>query len=70
MGEAKRKKVAGTPREEDKRILPAIPITVKQSEKFVQMTTTGSWIGIGALVGGWLVFRWLGPALGWWHLSA
>jgi hypothetical protein len=69
MGEAKRRKESGAPRAEDKPILPGVPITAKQSEQFVRVTTKATWIGISTLIAGWVVFRWVGPAFGWWQLA-
>jgi hypothetical protein len=36
--------------------------------QFVEITTTGAWTGIGVMVVGWVVFRFIGPSLGWWTL--
>jgi Protein of unknown function (DUF2839) len=43
---------------------------VKKSkgDQFVEITTTGAWVGIGVMVVGWAVFRFIGPSLGWWTL--
>jgi hypothetical protein len=69
MGEAKRKKESGELSPADRPILPGLPITAGQSAQFVKITTKASWVGITILIIGWVVFRWLGPALGWWHLA-
>ena len=78
MGEAKRRSEQGLPPREKKapkakdtspRIAPWLPLTRRQGEQFVSVTTRGAWIGIGALVVFWLTVRFLGPALGWWTLA-
>ncbi|MFM9040882.1 MAG: DUF2839 domain-containing protein [Vulcanococcus sp.] len=80
MGEAKRRVDQGLPPRERKvasskpkdtspRIAPWLPLTQLQGEQFVQVTTRGAWIGIGALVLFWITVRFLGPALGWWTLA-
>ncbi len=51
------------------RIAPWLPLTERQGEQFVQVTTRGAWIGIAALVLFWVTVRFLGPALGWWTLA-
>ena len=69
MGEAKRRKTAlGEKYGQETRILPWIPITKTQSEKFVQWTTRGAWIGIVLTVIGWITIRFIGPAFGWWQV--
>ena len=59
MGEAKRRSEQGLPPREKKapkakdtspRIAPWLPLTQRQGEQFVSVTTRGAWIGIGALV--------------------
>ena len=79
MGEAKRRAETGAPprprpkatkpKDTSPRIAPWLPLTQKQGEQFVQVTTKGAWIGIGALVLFWITVRFLGPALGWWQLA-
>lgn len=70
MGEAKRRKEAlGEKYGQEKTILPWLPITKSQAEKFYQLTTKGAWIGIGVLVAVWLTIRFIGPAFGWWTVS-
>jgi hypothetical protein len=46
-----------------------LPLTRNQGERFVQLTTRGAWIGIGALVIFWVTVRFIGPAAGWWTLA-
>ncbi|MCF8133831.1 MAG: DUF2839 domain-containing protein [Synechococcus sp. Tobar2m-G35] len=79
MGEAKRranqglppraKKAAGRPADTSPRIVPWLPFSRQQADRFVQLSTRGAWVGIGALVLFWLTVRFLGPALGWWQLT-
>jgi hypothetical protein len=79
MGEAKRRadqglppratKVASRPADTSPRVLPWLPLSRQQADRFVQLSTRGAWVGIGALVLFWLTVRFLGPALGWWHLA-
>jgi hypothetical protein len=68
MGDAKRRKDNERMPSEAKRIFPWLPLTIAQSEAFVQTSTKGAWIGIGLLVFGWLTVRWIGPALGLWQI--
>ena len=37
--------------------------------QFVDITTRGAWIGIGAMVLFWITVRFIGPAAGWWTLA-
>ena len=80
MGEAKRRADQGLaprepkasssqPKDTSPRIAPWLPLTQRQGEQFVQITTRGAWIGIGALVLFWVTVRFLGPAFGWWTLA-
>ena len=80
MGEAKRRAnqglppraknaAAGRPADTSPRILPWLPFSRQQADRFVQLRTRGAWVGIGALVLFWLTVRFLGPALGWWQLT-
>jgi hypothetical protein len=50
-------------------LLPWLPLSRNQADRFVSLTTRGAWIGISALVLFWLTVRFIGPAAGWWHLS-
>ena len=68
MGDAKRRKEKDLLPAESKRIVPWLPLTVTQSEAFVQTSTKGAWIGIGLLVFAWLMVRLIGPALGLWQI--
>jgi hypothetical protein len=67
MGDAKRRK-ENNHKPEGKRIVSWLPLTTTQSAEFVQMTTKGAWIGIGLLVFGWFMVRWIGPSFGWWQI--
>jgi hypothetical protein len=80
MGEAKRraeqglpprqkKPVGGGPADTSPRLLPWLPLTRNQADRFVRLSTRGAWVGIGALVLFWITVRFLGPALGWWQLA-
>ena len=69
MGEAKRRKSAlGDKYGQETRILPIIPITKSQAEKFVKLTSKGAWIGIGLMITAWFTVRFIGPAFGWWEV--
>jgi Protein of unknown function (DUF2839) len=69
MGESKRRKeILGGDYGKEERFLPWVPLTKKQGEQFVNITTTGAWVGIGLLVTAWVIIRFVGPALGWWQL--
>ncbi|NES02489.1 MAG: DUF2839 domain-containing protein [Okeania sp. SIO2F4] len=70
MGEAKRRKEAlGEEYGQETRFISWLPITKSQSQQFMQLTTTGAWIGIGFLIFGWLTVRFIGPAFGWWQVE-
>jgi hypothetical protein len=69
MGESKRRKnVLGEKYGQESRILPWLPITKAQSEKFVNLTSTGAWVGIGIMIAAWFTVRFVGPAFGWWKV--
>jgi len=70
MGEAKRRKEAlGEEYGQEARFISWLPITKSQSQQFMELTTTGAWIGIGFLIVGWLTVRFIGPAFGWWQIE-
>ena len=77
MGEAKRRTIQGLPPKRVKkdkvdtspRLVSWFPLTRNQADDFVQVSTKGAWIGIGALVVFWITVRFIGPAAGWWNLS-
>lgn len=70
MGESKRRKESLGKKygRDSERILPGIPITKAQSEKFIQLTTRGAWIGIGIMIAIWFTVRFIGPAFGFWEV--
>ena len=79
MGEAKRRAEQGLPPrpkpaktkpvDTSPRLAPWLPLTQRQAEQFVQITTRGAWVGIAALVLFWVIVRFIGPAAGWWALA-
>ena len=69
MGDAKRRKNSNH-NPEGTRIVPWLPLTTTQSADFVRVSTKGAWIGIGLLVFGWFMVRWIGPSFGWWQIVA
>ncbi|NEP81965.1 MAG: DUF2839 domain-containing protein [Okeania sp. SIO3C4] len=70
MGEAKRRKESlGEQYGQEARFISWLPITKSQSQKFMQLTSTGAWIGIGFLIVSWLTVRFIGPAFGWWQIQ-
>ena len=70
MGEAKRRKESlGEQYGQEARFISWLPITKSQSQKFMQLTSTGAWIGIGLLIVAWLTVRFIGPAFGWWQIQ-
>ena len=70
MGESKRRKAALGDKygRDSERILPWLPITKAQSEKFLKITTRGAWVGIGIMIAIWLTVRFIGPAFGFWEV--
>jgi hypothetical protein len=80
MGEAKRRAAQGLPprqpkpagegrKDDSPRLVPWLPLTRNQADRFVSLTTRGAWIGIAALVVFWVTVRFIGPAAGWWTLA-
>ncbi len=81
MGEAKRRAAQGLPPRQKKasrpapgadtspRLIPWLPFTRHQADRFVAVSTRGAWIGIAALVAFWVTVRFIGPAAGWWTLA-
>jgi hypothetical protein len=79
MGEAKRRQEQGLPPREPKketapkdtspRLVTWLPLTQRQASRFVEVSTRGAWIGIGALAVFWVTVRFIGPAAGWWTLA-
>ncbi len=70
MGEAKRRQDSRrSGRDLDAPLLPGLPISNRQSEQFIAITSKGAWIGIGLLVAFWVTVRFIGPAFGWWQLA-
>jgi hypothetical protein len=51
------------------RLVPWLPLTREQADRFVALSTRGAWVGIAALVLFWVTVRFLGPAFGWWTLA-
>lgn len=69
MGESKRRKATlGEKYGQEAQILPWVPVTKSQAQKFVEWSTRGAWIGISLLIGWWLTIRFIGPAFGWWQV--
>ena len=69
MGDAKRRKESDRVPAVETRIVPWLPLTTRQSEDFVRVSTQGAWYGIGLLVFGWLLVRLIGPSFGWWQIT-
>ncbi len=70
MGESKRRQAALGKKygQNSERIVPWLPITKAQSEKFIKITSTGAWIGIGIMIAIWFTVRFIGPAFGFWEV--
>ncbi|NJN32581.1 MAG: DUF2839 domain-containing protein [Synechococcales cyanobacterium RM1_1_8] len=71
MGESKRRKETlgeDYGNQEKEYLIKGLPLTKKQSEQFIAITTQGAWYGIGLLVVAWVTIRFIGPSLGWWTL--
>lgn len=80
MGEARRRSEQGLPprgpqnkpgaaQENSPRLAPWLPLTRRQADRFVEVSTRGAWVGIAALVLFWVTVRFIGPAAGWWTLA-
>ncbi|HEY9661103.1 MAG TPA: DUF2839 domain-containing protein [Allocoleopsis sp.] len=70
MGDSKRRKeTLGEKYGQEPNILPGVPVTKGQAQKFVSWSTRGAWIGIAGLVLYWAVVRLIGPGLGWWQVN-
>ncbi|MCS6959039.1 MAG: DUF2839 domain-containing protein [Pseudanabaenaceae cyanobacterium SKYGB_i_bin29] len=70
MGDSKRRKeILGENYGKPQPIVAWLPwLTKDRADQFVKITTTGAWIGIGAMVVVWVTVRFIGPSLGWWTL--
>ena len=70
MGESKRRKAAMGKQygQDSERVVPWLPITKTQSERFIKLTSTGAWFGIGIMIAIWLTVRFIGPAFGFWEV--
>lgn len=71
MGEAKRRKTRISQDPDQELVFPNlkdIPLTKGQARAIYNWTTRGAWAGIILLAIVWVVIRFVGPALGWWHL--
>jgi len=70
MGDSKRRKeILGEKYGQEENVLPWLPLKKSQAEQFVKLSSRGAWVGIGLLVGYWVVVRFLGPSLGWWQVT-
>ncbi len=70
MGEAKRRKESlGDQYGKEGNVTSWLPVTKVQARQFVKWSNITAWIGIGALIAGWVVIRFIGPGLGWWHVD-
>lgn len=70
MGEAKRRKEAlGDQYGKEGNVTSWLPVTKGQARQFVKWSNTTAWIGIGVLISSWVVIRFIGPGLGWWHVD-
>ena len=73
MGEAKRRSAMGlpprTPKPASNSSGPWWNFDRSKADRFVNLTTKGAWIGIGALVLFWVTVRFIGPTAGWWTLA-
>ncbi|MFB2982730.1 DUF2839 domain-containing protein [Microseira sp. BLCC-F43] len=70
MGESKRRKEAlGEKYGQESTILPWLPITKSQGERFAKLTNRGTWLGIILLIVYWVTIRFIGPAFGWWQVD-
>ncbi len=70
MGESKRRKASMGKQygQDSERLVPWLPITKSQSEKIIQLTSTGAWVGIGIMIAIWVTVRFIGPAFGFWEV--
>lgn len=70
MGDSKRRKESlGEKYGQEPNVFPWLPVTKNQAQKFVNWSTRGAWVGIGALVLYWVLVRFIGPGLGWWQVN-
>lgn len=70
MGESKRRKEQlGDQYGQSEPILPWLPITKAQSQKFMQWSTTATWTSIILVIAFWITLRFIGPGFGWWDLA-
>jgi fatty acid desaturase len=70
MGESKRRKEQlGDQYGQAEPILPWLPMTQEQSQKFMRWTTTATWTSIILVIAFWITLRFIGPGFGWWDLA-
>lgn len=63
------KPAPGAEADSSPRLASWLPLSRDQADRFVTITTRGTWIGIAALVIFWVTVRFIGPAAGWWTLA-
>lgn len=70
MGESKRRKEElGKNYGKPELIVSWLPFLTKQkATQFVQITSTGAWLGIGTMIVIWVIIRFIGPTFGWWKV--
>jgi hypothetical protein len=70
MGEAKRRKESLQEKYgQEERFIAWLPFTKSQAAQAYTITTKGAWVGIGTMVGLWVLIRFIGPAFGWWAVQ-
>jgi len=71
MGESKRRQQElGEKYGQPEPIFSWLPFWTKQkATQFVQITTTGAWVGIGVMAAYWITIRFIGPVFGWWEVQ-
>ena len=70
MGDAKRRKESlGNQYGQEERFISWLPFTKSQASQAYTLTTKGAWIGIGVMVGVWVLIRFVGPTFGWWTVQ-
>lgn len=70
MGESKRRKESlGEKYGQEEPIASWLPLTKSQASQIQKIVTRSTWTGIVLLGLIWLTVRFIGPGLGWWHMS-
>ncbi|MDS3861363.1 DUF2839 domain-containing protein [Thermosynechococcaceae cyanobacterium BACA0444] len=70
MGDSKRRKeTLGEKYGQEEPVVSWLPLTKSQASQIQKIVTRSTWTGIVLLGLIWIMVRFIGPGLGWWHVS-